>query len=271
MNRVLKKGLKGADVERWQTFLIGEGFNIVADGDFGPATEKATKGFQKGNHTVKSDGIVGNQTLAFAMREGFSLLEIDTPTWTDSPGASLLYPPKPDFKPVVGNAARGRRWGRFDYESAPTKRNRERIIIDPEWVGDNIVRVQIPQLVAIPRGKPGGRHIRTARCHVKIKDQLLALWQAWEDDCLLDLVLTYNGDFVPRFIRGSTKTLSNHAWGTAFDINVQYNPLGHTPQYRGQLGSVRELVPLANKYGFYWGGHYSKRADGMHFEAARVV
>jgi hypothetical protein len=34
---------------------------------------------------------------------------------------------------------------------------------------------------------------------------------------------------------------------------------------------VRELVPIANKHGFYWGGHYSKRADGMHFEAAKVV
>jgi len=27
-------------------------------------------------------------------------------------------------------------------------------------------------------------------------------------------------------------------------------------------------VPLANKWGFYWGGHFGGRLDGMHFEVA---
>lgn len=47
-----------------------------------------------------------------------------------------------------------------------------------------------------------------------------------------------------------------------------YNPLGARPALVGQKGSVRELVPIANKWGFYWGGHYSGRKDGMHFEVA---
>ena len=65
-------------------------------------------------------------------------------------------------------------------------------------------------------------------------------------------------------------TLSNHAWGTAFDINAALNPRGTVPVFRGQPGSVRELVPRANDLGFYWGGHFSRR-DGMHFEVARVL
>jgi hypothetical protein len=36
----------------------------------------------------------------------------------------------------------------------------------------------------------------------------------------------------------------------------------------GEKGSVRELVPIANRWGFYWGGHYNGRPDGMHFEVA---
>jgi len=27
-------------------------------------------------------------------------------------------------------------------------------------------------------------------------------------------------------------------------------------------------VPLANEHGFYWGGHFRHRPDGMHFEIA---
>jgi hypothetical protein len=43
------------------------------------------------------------------------------------------------------------------------------------------------------------------------------------------------------------------------------------PALKGELGSVRELVPLANRHGFYWGGHFRGRPDGMHFEAARII
>jgi hypothetical protein len=38
----------------------------------------------------------------------------------------------------------------------------------------------------------------------------------------------------------------------------------------GQHGSVRELVSIANEHGFFWGGHFDKRRDGMHFEVAVI-
>jgi hypothetical protein len=41
-------------------------------------------------------------------------------------------------------------------------------------------------------------------------------------------------------------------------------------QKKGKKGSVRELVPIANKHGIYRGGHFKGRPDGMHFEVARV-
>ena len=53
--------------------------------------------------------------------------------------------------------------------------------------------------------------------------------------------------------------LSNHAWGTAFDINAKWNPFTHIPALVGSTGSVRELVKIANDFGFYWGGHFQQR------------
>jgi D-alanyl-D-alanine carboxypeptidase len=73
------------------------------------------------------------------------------------------------------------------------------------------------------------------------------------------------------FIRGRPGELSNHAFGAAFDINFPWNPLGEVPALVGQRGCVRELVPIANRFGFFWGGHFHNRLDGNHFEVAQVM
>lgn len=33
---------------------------------------------------------------------------------------------------------------------------------------------------------------------------------------------------------------------------------------------ILKLVPIANAFGFFWGGHYQNRLDGMHFELAAL-
>jgi hypothetical protein len=73
----------------------------------------------------------------------------------------------------------------------------------------------------------------------------------------------YGGCFVPRFIAGTT-TLSNHAFGLAFDINVPENQRGTRGRQNPQVVSIFE------KWGFTWGGtwHYT---DPMHFEVNRIV
>jgi hypothetical protein len=107
--------------------------------------------------------------------------------------------------------------------------------------------------------------------HGLAEAQLKGMWAAWKTENVLELVLTFEGSFVPRFIRGSRTKLSNHAFGSAFDINYKWNKLGHTPALVGEKGSVRKLVPIANDYGFYWGGHFNNRKDGMHFEVAKIL
>jgi len=257
--RVLKEDMKGPDVKRWQNFLIGQGFDPgLADGQFSTRTRDATMAFQS-RFGLTADGAVGNSTWGQAMVLGLPVLE-DLPTG-DQKGPD--FPPKPSFPPLTSTAERQALFGRFKFEADPIPGNRENIKILGDWEAQNIVRVQIPQLAGIA-GAPASGAIRFHRLAVA---QLVSLWKAWGDAGLLERVKTWGGSFVPRFIRGSDTVLSNHAFGTAFDINVAFNPLGAQPALVGRPGSVRELVPIANQNGFYWGGHFT-RLDGMHFEVA---
>ncbi len=257
--RVLRNGMTGGDVERWQFFLVGQQHPLEVDGNFGNGTFNATKGFQTENH-LDVDGAVGPNTLGRAMVMGFDPL--------DDPGASATggagFPPPPAFNPLVSTADRQRLFGAFQFAAAPIPSNPENIRILGGWEQENIVRVAVPQLAGVQGAPPDGG----ARFHKKAVNQMLALWQAWADASLLNRVLTWDGAFVPRFVRGSRSVLSNHAFGTAFDINASLNPRGTRPPFVGRQGSVRELVTIANDHGFYWGGHFSAKPDGMHFEVA---
>ena len=58
----LKRGSSGPDVLAWQSYLIGLGYKLTADGQFGVQTEDATKAFQR-SRGLTADGIVGTDTL----------------------------------------------------------------------------------------------------------------------------------------------------------------------------------------------------------------
>lgn len=256
--RVLKLEMSGDDVKEWQVFLVRSGYDPgEPDGEFGPRTDLATHEFQRDNG-LKADGIVGTATLARAFAAGFNPLE-----GPDNPDAKgPFWPPKPaKLVPYLTNVERMQRFGPFEYRPDPQPDNPEQIQITGDWERHNIVTVSIPQLKGVT-GAPASGNVRF---HGKGADELAALWAAWEKENLLSHVLTWAGSFVPRFIRGSRKQLSNHAFGTAFDINPAWNGLNRRPALVGQEGSVRELVQIANEHGFYWGGHFS-RQDGMHFE-----
>ena len=61
----VKRGMQGQSVQDLQARLIGLGYNLGkagADGDFGPATRRAVKQFQK-DYGLSVDGIAGDQTF----------------------------------------------------------------------------------------------------------------------------------------------------------------------------------------------------------------
>lgn len=57
----LKKGSKGVYVRQFQAKLHDRGWNIAVDGDFGPATDKIVRQFQK-EKGLTVDGIIGPQS-----------------------------------------------------------------------------------------------------------------------------------------------------------------------------------------------------------------
>ena len=67
-----------------------------------------------------------------------------------------------------------------------------------------------------------------------------------------------------RPIRGTTANLSNHASGSAIDLNSTKHPLGKDKTFtKEQEKTIQQLI---KKYKLAWGGNYKKRKDEMHFE-----
>lgn len=255
----LRLGTQGDMVRAWQAFLTGQGLDPGGhDGGFGDKTMAATRAFQM-REGLEPDGAAGRATLMRAMQLGFELIEEPA---SDASGSN--FPPRPDFPPLTSTAARHALFGQFDFVPEPQPGSPERIRILGSWQHDNIAMVPVPQLrAALGPAAPSGMQF-----HRLAAEQLRDLWSDWEQAGLLGRILSFDGSFVPRFVRGSRTELSNHAFGNAFDINAGANGLGVRPKLVGERGSVRELVPIANRHGFFWGGHFGSRPDGMHFEVA---
>jgi hypothetical protein len=102
-------------------------------------------------------------------------------------------------------------------------------------------------------------------CNTQMFPQLRAALQEIQAQGLASAIHPdqYGGCFVPRFIAGTT-TLSNHAFGLAFDLNVPENQ-------RGTVGRInRQVVAIFARWGFTWGGVW-RYTDPMHFELNRIV
>lgn len=258
--KILRTGMEGPEVKKWEVFLVGQKFDPGAvDGKFTAETQQATTLFQQKYH-LDADGMVGNQTWGQAMMLGLGALS--DPANTEKSGPN--FPPPPGFAPLRGTATLQKMFGKYEYKPKPVAGNKENITILGDWESRNIVKVEIPQLMGI-KGAPASGNVRFHRLGAK---QFVELWAAWEQAKLLDRILTWDGSYNPRFQRGSKTALSNHAFGSAFDINAALNALGVIPALVGRKGCVRELVTIANEHGFYWGGHFKSRPDGMHFEIA---
>lgn len=261
--RVLRKGMIGEDVRQWELFLHGHGFTFTKarDDEFDAETESLTKAFQKKNK-LKDDGLVGNATFGAAMLQGFEAVP-----FVAEPEAK--FPKEPDFEPILGNAARDVLFGPLRFKAGPTNGGfgKETITITNDFESAKLVRVAVPEVVGIKGAGSSGKIC----FHTTGAAQVAGLWAAWGRKGLLKHILTFDGSCAARFVRCSTKqTLSNHAFGTAFDVNADQNPLGAQPALAGKKGCVFELVPIAHQFGFYWGGHFTRR-DGMHFEIAKIL
>lgn len=234
------------NIRAWQIFLTSKGFYVgPIDGVIGNKMTSAIKSFQQ-SKKLKDDGVIGNDTLLAAVIDGFSGDD---------------YPYRPNFSPMSMSAVY-KNFGKFSYKKANST-DEDAIEITDNWESENIVMVDTPQLE-----KLGYKRVPF---HKKCAKQLSSFLKELEDRNLLHLIKTWNGSYYPRMKRNGVG-LSNHSWGTAFDINVEWNGYGDIPALVGKEGSIRELVVIGYKYGFFWGGHFKgKSIDGMHFEVAFII
>lgn len=253
----IRKLSYGKSVERVQEILNIAGADIGVDGVFGPKTEEAVRSFQL-RYNLIPKGVADLATFRTMNANYNAQFNLKSYHEVARPLNTLDY--------ISNDAEKKRLFGSFTYRHVPVANNPERIIIDRAWVQDNITDVYIPQLVGV-YGYHNKGHIKF---HKKCVKQLKGLWQDIEDHGYLPYVKTYAGSWVPRLVRGSKTRLSNHAYGTAFDINATWNGLGREPAGFGKPGTVMDIVPLAEKWGFYWGGFWN-RPDGMHFEVSKII
>lgn len=98
----------------------------------------------------------------------------------------------------------------------------------------------------------------------------LLLWVAAQFDKLVEDIeqgILDDWGYAERPIRGSTVT-SNHASGTAIDLNATSHPLGTQPAANfsaSEIAGIRAIVARTEGC-VRWGGDYTGRKDGMHFE-----
>lgn len=191
-----------------------------------------------------------------------SVNQLVTPKYDQKAGNSGPFPPYPGTLKSLSVDQKNQMFGKFNYEPKPTAHNPEGIKVLDDWASKNLISVSIPQLA-----KVGSSPSITA--HKAVASQFQAFFNGIESAGLLDHLVSFGGCYNPRFVRGSTSTLSPHAWGTAVDINQGYNGLGSKPTPAGRKGSTIPFVPIANSVGLVWGGTFPKQ-DGMHFEAGAI-
>lgn len=70
-----------------------------------------------------------------------------------------------------------------------------------------------------------------------------------------------------RKVRGSSTDISNHASGTAEDLNATQHTLGKRGTFKKRLDAfkIKRRLKWMNNV-IRWGGTYFRRADEMHFE-----
>ena len=134
----------------------------------------------------------------------------------------------------------------------------DKIVFTSGFDTNDVTKVLVPQLREIP-GSNGGK----LRFHKRAHEQLLAVFNLIEKRGQLEIITSCGGAFNPRLRKPTSGALSkwpsNHAFGTAIDLNEDDPGFGD---------SVAPVAPVFEAFGFLWGKSFN---DPMHFEVQRFM
>lgn len=95
---------------------------------------------------------------------------------------------------------------------------------------------------------------------------ILAHFCAWFAAHVEPITKGHSWGYAYRAIRGQSSGYSNHASGTAIDLNAPKHPLGKSGTFTAaQTAAIRKQLERYDG-ALRWGGDYSGRKDEMHFE-----
>jgi len=114
---------------------------------------------------------------------------------------------------------------------------------------------------------------RTIRLREGAPGEVLVRFAAWFHRNVepIDKGIYDDWGYAERTIRGSSTTLSNHASGTAMDLNATRHPLGRRGTFTpAQAAKIRAQLRAYDGV-LRWGGDFKNRADEMHVEVVKDV
>jgi hypothetical protein len=166
----------------------------------------------------------------------------------DGAQVDLLSPPTQNPVAFLSGSKAAKAFGAFSYRYFPDGT----IAPDAKWVSENIVTTTVPIM---------GR----VTCHRLMVPQLRGALEEVQAAGLGQLLRTYDGCYVPRFIaRNPDNSISLHTWGIAIDMDASTN-------YRGIRGTMDiRIVEIFKRWGFRWGGDW-QYTDPMHFELGALL
>lgn len=135
------------------------------------------------------------------------------------------------------------------------------ILISAAWTSQNIVDINVRKsLPGWPVNSYTGRVNSTIQVHRLVVAPLILTWTEIVRLGLHKKLHTFGGSFVPRhMLHDRSKPLSVHSYGSALDLDVEWNGYGTV----GQIN--RDVVKVFEMFGWEWGGRWST-SDPMHFQ-----
>lgn len=114
-----------------------------------------------------------------------------------------------------------------------------------------------------PGWKVQGTKMQTTHiaCNLDLHAPLLTALTHVHERKLGKELLSFDGCFNIRMVRGSTSHFSAHSYGLAVDLNASRNPMGQVLHSSWS----KEFVACFKEQGFDWGGDWHGRKDPMHF------